>query len=142
MNYSQIDRTNCVEIILQKFPAFRTQWDLHLESWNSLIDRPIALDIAEFADFAIDTISLGVDLEIDKIVEVTEQMLTQGDSVIKYAFRRMFLEQIAHRRNRGEFPIDRFTSKLQPLGYYHWQAMDRSWDNTIQCNHYSFPPAK
>jgi predicted component of type VI protein secretion system len=127
MNYIQIDRTNFVEIILQEFPAFRTQWELHLESWNSLVERPVALDIAEFADFAIDTICTGVDVEVDKIVGITEQMLDRGDSVIRYAFRRMFLEQIAHRRTRGGFPIDRFTSKLQPLGYYHWQAMDQSW---------------
>ncbi len=125
MNYSQIDRTNCLEIILQNFPAFRTQWDLYLESWNSLIERPIALDIAEFADFAIETICLGADLEIDKLVSTTELMLLQGDSIIQYAFQRMFLEQIAHRSNRGGFPVDLFTSKLQPLTYYYWQAMDR-----------------
>jgi hypothetical protein len=128
MNYIQIDRTNCLEVILQEFPAFQDQWDLHLESWNSLIERPIALDIAEFADFAIEIICTGVDAEIDQLSNILEQMLTQGDSVIRYAFRRMFLEQIAHRRNRGGFPIDRFTSKLQPLGYYHWQAMDQSWN--------------
>jgi hypothetical protein len=127
MNYIQIDRTNFVEIILQEFPAFRSQWELHLESWNSLVERPVALDIAEFADFAIDTICTGIDSEIIKIGGVTEQMLESGDSVIRHAFRRMFLEQIAHRQSRGGFPIDRFTSKLQPLGYYHWQAMDRSW---------------
>jgi hypothetical protein len=128
MNYIQIDRTNCLEIILQAFPAFQTQWELHLESWNSLIERPIALDVAEFADFAIEIICGGVDAEIDQLVNLTEQMLEQGDSIIRYTFRRMFLEQIAHRRNRGGFPIDRFTSKLQPLGYYHWQAMDQSWN--------------
>jgi hypothetical protein len=125
MDYIQIDRTNCLETILRKFPDFQTQWDLYLESWNSLVERPIALDIAEFADFAIDTISLGVDLEIAKLVEITELMLLEGDSVIKYAFRRMFLAQIAHRSNRGGFPVDLFTSKLQPLTYYYWQAMDR-----------------
>jgi hypothetical protein len=125
MNYSQIDRNNCLEIILQNFPAFRTQWDLYLESWNSLIERPIALDIAEFADFAIETISCGVDLEIAKLVETTELMLLQGDTVIQYAFRRMFLEQIAHRSHRGGFSVDLFTSKLQPLTYYYWRAMDR-----------------
>ena len=128
MNYIQIDRTNCLEIILHKFPAFQTQWDLHLESWNSLIERPIALDIAEFADFAIDTIATGIDPEIEKVVEVTEQMLADGDSVIQYAFRRLFLEQIAHRRSRGGFPVDRFTSKLHPLGYYHWHAIDLNWN--------------
>jgi hypothetical protein len=125
MDYIQIDRTNCLEIILQEFPAFQTQWDLYLESWNSLVERPLALDIAEFADFAIDTICLGVDLEIEKLVAITELMLAEGETLIKYAFRRMFLEQIAHHCRRGEFPIDRFTTKLQPLTYYYWQSLDR-----------------
>jgi hypothetical protein len=126
MDYIQIDRTNCMEIILHQFPAFRTQWDLHLESWIPTLDRPIALDIAEFADFAVDTICLGVEVEIDKLAAIVELMLLQGDAVISYAFRRMFLEQIARRFNSSELSVDRFTSKLQPLGYYHWQAMDRN----------------
>jgi hypothetical protein len=125
MDYIQIDRTNCMEIMLQEFPAFRTQWDLHLESWNSLIDRPIALDIAEFADFVVDIICNGDDREIDRIAATTELMLEQGDSVIEYAFRTLFLEQIAHRSNRGGFPASRFIRKLRPLGFYHWQAIDR-----------------
>ena len=114
MDYIQIDRTNCLEIILQEFPAFRTQWDLYLESWNSLVERPVALDIAEFSDFAIDTICLGVDWEINKLVAITELMLAQGDNVIKYAFRRMFLEQIAHRCRRGEFPVERLRTSSSP----------------------------
>jgi hypothetical protein len=127
MDYIQIDRTNCMEIMLQEFPAFRTQWDLHVESWNPLIDRPIALDVAEFADFAIDTICLGVDLEIDRLVAMTELMLLKGDSTIEYIFRKMFLEQIAHRSVKGRFSVDLFIRKLQPLASYHWQAMDRQW---------------
>ncbi len=134
MDYIQIDRTNCMEIILQEFPAFQTQWDLHLASWHPMIDRPIALDIAEFADFAVDTICLDLDVEIDRLAAITELMLLQGNSVIEYAFRTMFLEQIAHHRSKGgvsavreaSAPLNRFINKLQPLGYYYWQAMDRN----------------
>jgi hypothetical protein len=124
MDYIQIDRTNCMEIILQEFPAFETQWALHLESWNPQIDRPIALDIAEFADFAIDTICLGVDADIEQLAAITQLMLLQSDSVINYAFRTMFLEQIAYRSNRSGFSVEVFISKLQPLGYYHWLEID------------------
>jgi hypothetical protein len=126
MDYIQIDRTNCMEIILHQFPAFQAQWDLHLESWIPTLERPIALDIAEFADFAVDTICLGVDAEIDKLAAITELMLLQGDAVISYAVRRMFLEQIAHRFASSELSVAQFVGKLQPLGYYHWQAMDRN----------------
>ena len=128
MKDMQIDRTNWIEIMLREFPAFGPQWAEHLESWNPTIARPLAIDLAEFADFAIDTIATGIDPEIEKVVEITEQMLADGDSVIQYAFRRLFLEQIAHRRSRGGFPVDRFTSKLHPLGYYHWHAIDLDWN--------------
>jgi hypothetical protein len=127
MDYIQIDRTNCMELILQEFPAFCTLWEQHLAAWSLPIDRPIALDIAEFADFAIETIRLDVELEIEKLATVTELMLLQGDSIVEYAFRRMFLEQIAYRSTKQGFSVDRFVGKLQPLGYYQWQAMDRQW---------------
>ncbi len=132
MDYIQIDRNNCMEIILREFPAFETQWALHLESWNPQIDRPIALDIAEFADFAIDTICLGVDAEIERLATVTQIMLLHGDAVISYAFRTMFLEQIAHRSHRLGFSVELFIAKLQPLGYYHWLEID---------SRYSFNPS-
>jgi hypothetical protein len=125
MEFLKIDRLNCMEIILQEFPAFQTQWDSYLESWNSLIDRPIALDIAEFADFAVDTISLGSDRDIDQLAATLEVMLCQDDSVVNYAFRRMFLSQIAHNRHLAGVTIDVFINKLRPLGFYHWQALDQ-----------------
>jgi hypothetical protein len=118
----QIDRHNCMELILREFPAFSNQWNLHLESWNPVIDRPIALDIAEFADFAITTIQTGIDTEIDRLTGTIERMILEGDSTIEYAFRTMFLEQIANHSQRAEFPIDRFTSKLQAQTDYYWKA--------------------
>jgi hypothetical protein len=126
MDYTQIDRTNCMEIILQQFPAFQAQWDLHLESWIPTLDRPIALDVAEFADFAVDTICLGVEVEIANLAAIVELMLQRGDDVISYTFRRMFLEQIARRFANSQLSAEQFIRKLQPLGYYHWQAMDRN----------------
>jgi hypothetical protein len=128
MDYIQIDRTNCMELILQEFPAFQPQWDLHLESWIPAIPRPIVLDIAEFGDFAIELIATAVEPEISKLTAMIERMLVQSDSVIEYAFRTMFLEQIARRSTKSGRSINLFISKLQPLGYYHWQAMDRHWN--------------
>ncbi|WP_309728528.1 hypothetical protein [Chamaesiphon sp. OTE_75_metabat_556] len=125
MEYSQIDRTNCMEIILSEFPAFEAQWVVHLDSWPPIGHRPIALDIAEFAEFAIETIVSGVDAQIDRLAAITEVILLEGDSIVEYTFRRMFLEHIAHRATKGGFSIDLFTTKLRPLGLYHWQSLDR-----------------
>jgi hypothetical protein len=121
--YMQIDRTNCMEQILQEFPNFRTRWDRHLESWNPIIPRPIALDIAEFSDFALETIRIGEDGEIEKLTATIEHMFMCGDSVIDYAFRTMFLEKIVSRSVVAGFPIERFISKLHPLTRDYWQVL-------------------
>lgn len=125
MEYSQIDRTNCMEIILAEFPAFEAQWVVHLESWPLHSQRPIALDLAEFAEFAIETIANGFDDRIDRLAAITEVILLEGDAIVEYTFRRMFLEHIASRATKGGFSVTAFIAKLRPLGLYHWQALDR-----------------
>ncbi len=133
--YMQIDRTNCMEQILQAFPNFRTRWDRHLDSWNPIIPRPIALDITEFSDFAIETIQHGEDLEIEQLTATIEHMLMWGDSVIDYTFRTMFLEKIANRSVVAGFPIERFTSKLHPLTTNYWQALDLTLNVDLSIHH-------
>ena len=120
----QIDRTNCMEIILQEFPAFHDRWDEHLESWSLPFDRPVALDIAEFSDFAIDLIRLGDDAELDRLAVIIEQMLIEGDSIVNYTFRMMFLKNIASRREKDGVSVDRFIAKLQPITAYYCQDLD------------------
>jgi hypothetical protein len=129
----QIDRTNWAEIILQEFPAFRLQWEEHLETWNPPIARPIALDLAEFATLAIEIIWAGDDLELDRLATVLELMFGAEDPIFTYALRQMVLEKIASRSNVAGFPIERFTSKLQPHSASHWQTLtyDRSSDLSI-----------
>jgi hypothetical protein len=126
MELIKIDRTNCMEIILQEVPTFISQWEQHLEGWMLPFERPLALDVAEFADFAVEKIQGGEDAEIDRIVTIIERMLLEGDPIVSYAFRTMFLEQIAHRAQRCEFSLDLFVDKLEPVSYYYWQALDRS----------------
>ena len=131
MNYTQIDRTNCMDIILCEFPDFRSQWDEHLEAWPPFLDRPVAIDIDEFANFALELISVGVEAEIDRLAATIEVMLVEGDSVICYAFRMMFLKSIANYSERNGVSIDRFVSRLEPTAAYYFQALDTNWDNKI-----------
>ncbi|WP_310486533.1 hypothetical protein [Chamaesiphon sp. VAR_69_metabat_338] len=114
-----------MEIILADFPDFAARWAVHLESWPTQIQRPIALDITEFAEFAIETIATGIDAQIDRLAAFTEVILLEGDAIVEYTFRRMFLEHLAQHSCAGGFPIKQFTTKLRPLGLYHWQALDR-----------------
>jgi hypothetical protein len=114
-----------MEIILAEFPDFAARWAVHLESWPAYSQRPIALDITEFAEFAIETISTGLDAQIDRLAAIAEVILLEGDPIVEYTFRRMFLEHIAQHSSLDEFPIQQFTTKLRPLGLYHWQAFDR-----------------
>jgi hypothetical protein len=118
----QIDRTNWAEIILQEFPTFRPQWEEHLESWNQLVARPIALDLAEFATLAIAIIWAGDERELDRLTIVLESMFDAEDPIFTYTLRQMVLEKIASRSEIAGFPIERFTNKLQPHTAHQWQS--------------------
>ncbi len=122
MKDMQIDRTNWVEIILQEFPAFRYQWAEHVESWNPTLARPIALDLAEFADLAIAIIWAGDEIELDRLAQVIELILVAGEPIVTYALRQVVLAKIADSNIAG-FPIDRFTSRLQPQTLSQWQIL-------------------
>lgn len=129
----QIDRTNWAEVILQEFPAFRPQWEEHLEGWNPLITRPIALDLAEFATLAIEIIWAGDERELDRLTTAIESMFGAEDPIFTYTLRQMVLEKIANRSEIAGFPIERFTTKLQPYTAKQWQTLthDRSIDLSI-----------
>jgi hypothetical protein len=129
----QIDRTNWAEIILQEFPAFRTQWEEHLDAWNPTITRPIALDLAEFATLAIEIIWSGDERALERLVAVIELMFDAEDPIFTYTIRQMVLEKIASRSDVAGFPIERFTCKLQPHTVEQWQisTRDRSIDLSI-----------
>jgi hypothetical protein len=129
----QIDRTNWAEIILQEFPAFRTQWEEHLDAWNPTIARPIALDLAEFAELAIELIWAGDECELDRLAILIELMFVAEDSLFTYTIRQMVLEKIASRSDVAGFPIERFTNKLQPYTATQWATLtrDRSIDLSI-----------
>ncbi len=127
----QIDRTNCMEIILQEFPAFRPRWDEHLKSWSPVIARPVALDIAEFSDFALELIQNGTNAEIERLSTTIERMLVEGDSIVNYTFRVLFLKKIANARKKNRIQIDRFIAKLQPISDYYCQSLDIFWGEDI-----------
>jgi hypothetical protein len=126
-----IDRINCMEIILQEFPAFRPRWDEHLESWSPVIDRPVALDIAEFSDFALELIQIGTNTELDRLSTTIERILIEGDSIVNYTFRMMFLKNLANRSETTGITVDRFIAKLQPTTTYYCKALDIFWGEDI-----------
>ncbi len=119
----QIDRTNCMEIILHEFPAFRDRWDEHLESWNLPLDRPVALDVAEFSEFALELMQTGDELQIERLAVIIEQILADGDSIVNYTFRMMFLKQVASHVPTKRSSIDRFIAKLHPVTVYYCRSL-------------------
>jgi hypothetical protein len=131
MKYMPIDRINCMEIILQEFPAFRPRWEEHVDSWSPVIDRPVALDIAEFSDFALELIQTGTEIELDRLASTIEQILIEGDSIVNYTFRMMFLKNLASQSETTGIPVDRFIAKLQPITIYYCKALDIFWGEDI-----------
>lgn len=131
----QIDRTNWIELVLQTFPAFSAQWTAHVDTWNPLLARPFALDLAEFADFAIDTIALGDDGELDRLAIVLESMLEAEDLVVNYSTRKQLLPRLASSTQLAGIPLERFRSKLLPQTAVCWQAVALAQHGDISIHH-------
>jgi hypothetical protein len=99
-----------IDIIVSLFPEFTQQWTQHVNDWSLDEERPFGLDIAEFSSFACEIIIIGNDKEIEKIIDSTEEMISNGNDEVKYAFKFEFLENITNRMDT--IPIERFTKRL------------------------------
>jgi hypothetical protein len=50
--------------------------------------------------------------------------LADGDSIVNYTFRMMFLKQVASHSETDRPSVDRFIAKLQPVTVYYCQSLD------------------
>jgi len=66
----------------------------------------------------------GDESELKRVAEVLEEMLSQGDEQVPWAFKLMFLESLT---NSTELPLDRFVPKLLPRAREALEEIDESW---------------
>ena len=112
-----INPKDSIDIILSIFPEFIKQWTSHVNDWIIDEERPFGLDIGEFTSFACEIIINGTDKEIEKLIDLTEDMISNGNDKVKYAFKFEFLENITNRMN--SIPIERFTKHLKQNSKEH-----------------------
>lgn len=113
-----------IECLLERFPAFQGNWQAHLEYWKNVTERPYGLDVAEFVGFVRSLIVEGQETELQRVADFLEEMLTQGDEQVQWAFRLMFLESLT---NNSKLPLARFVSKLLPRSRQALKEMDEGW---------------
>lgn len=114
-----------IELILLTLPEYKVHWLQHLAGWTFDDERPFGLDIADFSVFASDIIKTGDDDTLNKIIDLTEEMVTNGDQQVIDAFKYQFLENITNKMN--DIPIQRFTSRLKEKSKFFCIELDMLW---------------
>jgi hypothetical protein len=122
-----IDGKQCINIILEWFPNFLPMFKEHLNYWKHEKERPFGLDMAEFSSYAASLIKNGSDKEVEKLVDFTELMITEGNDEVNYAIKLEFLENITNRNDYEGFPIERFTTRLKPVSKEFCKELDKFW---------------
>ena len=120
-----ITRNGSIQLILLTLPEYRVQWWQYVAEWALDEDRPFGLDVADFSTFACNIINTGDDVALNKIIDLTEEMITNGDREVKDAFKHQFLENITNRMN--DISIQRFTSRLRENSKFICIELDTLW---------------
>jgi hypothetical protein len=93
-----ITNTQCMELILTRFPEFEATWSEHLKFWGD--DKAeIGNDVAAFAGYA-ESLIARKDPLVRPIFDYVEECLLHGDESVKIAFKTSFLENLLNAEDR------------------------------------------
>lgn len=124
MKYSTI---NTIEKILQDFPDFEPLWIKHLEYWDGDDSRTLGIDIAEFQCFISNKLKSKEKYNFQKVFDLVELLLIDGDDDVEYAIQFNFLENLLNRSSSGHFPIDSFFKYLGEESKAFCKANEEFW---------------
>lgn len=93
----KISKENCIEVILERFPAFQTTWDKFLKEWEGEEYMKITV-FHELADYLIERIQQGTikEPELATYFNFIEFALINGDEDAKAGASTFFLEAMLH----------------------------------------------
>ena len=80
--------------------------------------------MAEFVGYVQSLIVEGQETELQRVADFLEEMLTQGDEQVQWAFELMFLESLT---NNTKLPLERFVSILLPRSRHALKELDKGW---------------
>ncbi|AKD03307.1 hypothetical protein POKO110462_22475 [Pontibacter korlensis] len=115
-----------IEIMLKLFPEFKDKLEEHRDSWGDN-KYEFGLEMAQFSSLAYDKIKSGTEEDIIKLADFAEQMLADGNEIVRWAVKYEYLENITNNDGERDFPIERFTKKLKPLSVEFCKELDKGW---------------
>jgi hypothetical protein len=88
-----ITSKNCMNLILQRYPNFKTIWEKHLAEWGD--EEPgLLMDMDAFVYY---TLILIKDKHIEEVKDIflfVEKLLVEGDENVKNAVKVVYLEHL------------------------------------------------
>lgn len=111
--------------LVAEFPAFRPRWDKHLEYWEG---NPAGYynDITQFVYFVVkDLYPSGKIEEVQRALDVIEDLLTNGSKAVRESVVIGFLEDLQNLAAGQAFGKEAFIPLLGPKSREAWDELER-----------------
>jgi len=121
-----ITKKDVLPWLMEKAPGFEESWRKHLEWWGEK-ERGDFNDIAEFAQYVVDSYASGKTSELPGVFASVEQVLEDGDASAKELAVIGVLEDIQTIASHQPFGANAFVRWLGPLSREAWTEIDKLW---------------
>jgi hypothetical protein len=112
-----------MKTILERVPAFRVQWQTHLDYWNGE-DAGLCNDISQFSHYVTELVVNDQLENLSEIFNLIEQLTVDGDAEVKNAIATCFLENLLNVASTGRVDARKFVNLLGPKS----RAYCKAWD--------------
>jgi hypothetical protein len=113
--------------LVEEFPGFRPRWEKHLSFWKG---EPAGgyNDVSEFAQFVVkDLYSSGKSEEVQRVFDLMEQWLVNGNKKVRDLVVIGFLEDVQNIASWQSFGRSVFIRFLGPRSSDAWNEIERVW---------------
>jgi hypothetical protein len=118
----KITGERCIELLKENFPKFSPYWENYIREWGP--DEGLIIQLFPFGDYAIDMIKSNNEVEIKKIFEFVEFLLSNGDDDVQTAITTGFLEHLMH-KDPHEIKFKTFCQYLGKESLEYCRAWDK-----------------
>lgn len=120
---SQVTEINCMQNILERVPAFKQDWQTHLDYWNGE-EAGLCNDMSEFSRYVADLILTNQLESLPQIFSLVEEFLNEGNQQVQEAIATCFLENLINCCSSDDLDAEAFIHLLGPAS----EAYCKAWD--------------